>query len=199
MIKRFASTATIVAMSATLMLSDGANPLMESFGMNPADTFVRIESSFRPDLQYLVVNVSNTMLSHANRTSTDIMLNYVLETVRKVHEYVIAAGGFMIFEVSSETKAQVFIDAYTAKYNVPLHEIVLLLGSRSMSPKQQQKSIEAVTNGLASMLVASTVISMGTTIPKCQVWKALKYYEQPLIIVLIILVRLQFLSINTHF
>lgn len=156
-------------MSATLLVGkQGINELMNKFGMDPGTTLVLIESSFRKDLQYLVLNASSTLVSTATR-SDKALHDYLFSEIFKIHNYVIKADGFMIMYCKSETWGRDFGEAYCKKFDVPRNKVEILLGSSKMNSKNQVTAMESMRNGTTTLLIASSVLAMGATIPGCQV------------------------------
>jgi hypothetical protein len=56
-------------------------------------TFILVLSSYRPELQYIVLNASNLLTVQAARTNNEVLSHLVLPSVNKVHRHAVMNGG----------------------------------------------------------------------------------------------------------
>ena len=109
----------------------GINRVKEIFGIPLAQHYVL--SPFRPELQFLTLNVKNFLTSAASKTQNSILQNFVVENVRRVHVQSILLNGGVIVIASTEAACEAFIEQYSAVCD--RRQIALLLGKRKMPIK----------------------------------------------------------------
>ena len=167
LVHRYLSKASIIAMTATTVVGDGGiAELLRQLDLEDRRTFVHMESSFRGDVQIYIYNAS----IHLKCVPTEVVLlqKMVVPEVRKVVEWVTVAGGnCTIVYVKTEALAQLFKTTFCDRYGVNPNLIGVLLGGGKMSRREQELMYDQASDGKLCVLVATTVIAVGATIPGC--------------------------------
>ena len=141
----------------------GISRVKETFGKPLAQHYVL--SPFRPELQLLTVNVKNFLTSAACKTHNNILQNFVVENVRRVHAHSILLNSGVIVIASTEAACESFIEQYSVVCD--RRQIALLLGTRKMPISQIESVLSDFRSGKISIIVSTSIISMGINIPNC--------------------------------
>ena len=113
----------------------GINRVKKVFGIPAAPHYVL--SPFRPELQFLTINVENFLTSAAAETQQNILQNYVDENVRRAHVQSTLLGSGIIVIGSTEAACEACIEQYSNVCNTS--QTALLLGTRKMSISKIQQ------------------------------------------------------------
>ena len=157
-----------VSCTATLVLGESSLTTVKSaFDMRP-DTYMRVESSQRLNIQRLIVNTASHMDQKVFKgKGSSFISEYLVHEVQKLHAWALSQNGAVLIYAGTHDWATTFRDKYIAEFpGVPDEDIKILLGSRKQKPEDQEISFNAVDVGDASLLIATSVISMGATIRK---------------------------------
>jgi len=138
---------------------DGLDRIKKVFGMKSESTKEVIMSPFRGEIQQLIICAKNFLSTKGARTRKNVLDNYTIHNIFRVHVHSILLGSGMVVMTTTEAEVDMFIDSYS-KY-CPRKNIGVLLGTRKMSIKKINRVIEDFRSGKFTLLVSTSILCMG--------------------------------------
>jgi hypothetical protein len=132
----------------------------------PKNHFYFIDSTIRPDVQKIIVNV-DVILDKKSAESCDKRISlYIMDEVRKLHIFAKSSGVILMVVFPNPGMCIKFRQNYVIKYRLDRDAIPLVLGTKDQSTEQRSESFAIIGGGECSIFIGSPAVLQGVTLRK---------------------------------
>lgn len=152
--------------------------LIKFFKLNREKLYTRIESSRRPGIQRLTINMANIFTVDALSKSQVMLQSFHLVNIHTLHKYAIVLDGILLVYCNGYKEAEKVKKAYELAHpRMGNNATCIIAGTKYMKTQKQDEILSRINDGSSiTICFATNVIALGLNIKKV---KGVYHYGDP--------------------